>query len=212
MKKNKIWLIIWLSILYIILKHWVPYGNIIVYPITLMVTFLHEFWHSFFAIITWWSVKDLQINANGSWHAVTVGGIRSLVIMWWYIWSALFGCILLYIWAKKSKASEIVLYILAWLMIVSWIILYSSIISSIILFLLAAIIIFLAYKTDYDEIILMTLWTTSLVYIIEDFNVWPSSDLEKFSWILPSGLWMIIWLLIVLTIILFTLKMILKDK
>lgn len=33
-----------------------------------MVTVLHEFGHVFFALITWWAVKWIHIETNGSWY------------------------------------------------------------------------------------------------------------------------------------------------
>jgi len=88
--KNKIWLLAVLVITYLLLKHIIPYGDKIVYPITLLVTFLHEFGHAFFAFITGWKVIWIQINSNGSGYTTTVWWIKSLVEMWWYIWSAIF--------------------------------------------------------------------------------------------------------------------------
>jgi hypothetical protein len=58
---------------------------------------------------------------------------------------------------------------------------------------------------------LQFLGISSIIYIIEDFNVWPSSDLAKFSTFLPASVWMIIWLLIVLVITGYNLKLILKK-
>jgi hypothetical protein len=212
--KNKLWVLMLLIIIYFLLKYLVPYGNYIIYPITLIVTFLHEFWHTFFALISWWDVKSIQINSDWSWFATTAGGWRSLVLIWWYIWSAIFWNVLLYIWFKKQKYSEKVIYFLAWLMIFTWIVWYNSILSSLILFIIAWVFIFLAKKSNYDSIILQFLWIATLLYIIEDFNVWPSSDLAKFSdifIIIPQSVWMYLWLIIVLIITCLNLKYILKK-
>jgi hypothetical protein len=212
--KNKLLVLMLLIIIYFLLKYLVPYGNYIIYPITLLVTFLHEFWHSFFALISWWDVKSIQINSDWSWFATTAGGWRSLVLMWWYIWSAIFWNILLYIWFKKQKYSEKVIYFLAWLMIFTWIVWYNSILSSLILFIIAWVFIFLAKKSNYDSIILQFLWIATLLYIIEDFNIWPSSDLAKFSdifIIIPQSVWMYLWLIIVIIITGLNLKYILKK-
>jgi hypothetical protein len=58
-------------------------------------------------------------------------------------------------------------------------------------------------------LILQFLGITTLLYIIEDFNVWPSSDLEKFTeifMIVPQFMWMIIWLVLVLWITAWNIK------
>jgi hypothetical protein len=210
-KFNKFFILSWMVLIYVFLKHFIPYWDMLVYPINLLVTFLHEFGHSFFALITGWSVSWVQINSNGSWFAITSWWIRSFVLMGWYIWSAIFWNILLYLWSKKSKFSEWILYFLAALMIFVWIFWFNSIFSTIILFLLAWGLYFLAKHTSYDSLILQFLGISSIIYIIEDFNVWPSSDLSKFSTFIPTSVWMIIWLLIVIVITWYNLKLILKK-
>lgn len=203
MKQTNIITLFIILAIYLLLKYVIPYWSYIVYPVNLLVTFLHEFGHSFWALITWWSVKSIEINADGSWFATTAWWIRAIVLMWWYIWSAILWNILLYIWSKKKAWSEMTIYFLAWLMIFSWIIWFNSIFSSLLLFLIAWLFILLAKKSKFDSIILQFLWLVSIVYIIEDFNVWPSSDLAKFSElfiIVPQAIWMYLWLIIVLVI------------
>lgn len=212
--KNKVLTLIILVIIYLLLKYMIPYWNYIIYPINLLVTFLHEFWHSFWAVLTWWWVESIQINSDWSWYAKTYWWWISIVLMWGYIWSAIFWNILLYIWTKKEKFSEIFIYILSWLMIFTAIFLFNSIFSSVLLFCISWILIFLSKKTSYDSIILQFLWITSLLFIIEDFNVWPSSDLAKFSEIfifIPQVIWMYIWLTLVLAITWINLKFILRK-
>lgn len=215
MKKNinHVWILIISIIFYFLLKYFIPYWDCIIYPINLLVTFLHEFWHAFFAIITWWNVKSIQINSNWSWFAITLWWISSIILIWWYIWSAIFWNILLYTWFKKKKIAKKIIYFLAWLMIFSWIIWFNSIFSSLLLFFLSGILIFLSRKTNYDSVILQFLWLTSLLYVIEDFNVWPSSDISKFADLfifIPEFVWMIIWLIIVIIISCFNLKKIMR--
>ncbi len=214
MNKNSLNTIIIIFIIYIIIK-FIPYWNYILYPINLIVTFLHEFWHAFFALITGWSIKSIKINTDWSWLATTIWWIRWLVIIWWYIWSAIFWNILLYysiIW--KNKTAEYISIFLWLLMIFSAIIWFSWIISSLILITIWAFIIFIALKTNYDKIFLWFIGLASLFYIIEDFRVWPSSDLAKFSEIfiiIPQFVWMYIWLFIVLGITFYNLRMLLKK-
>jgi hypothetical protein len=208
MKKNYIILII-LIIIYFALKYFIPYGNYLVYPINLLVTFLHELWHSIFAILTWGQVKSVQVNLNGSGYAITAGWISSFILIGGYIWSAIFGNILLYIWFKKKNLAQIFIYILSALLILTAIIWFNSIIWSLILFSLAWIILSLSKNKEYDALILQFLGITTLLYIIEDFNVWPSSDLEKFTeifMIVPQFMWMIIWLVLVLWITAWNIK------
>ena len=209
--KNNLWILVILVILYFLLKYFIPYGNYVLYPVNLLVTFLHEFGHAFFALVTGGSVKWIQINSDGSWYTITAGGIRNLVLMWGYIWSAIFWNILLYIWFKKPKLAENIIYFLAWLLVFVAIFWFNSLFSSLILILLAFVLFFLAKKTKYDAVVLQALGLFSILYIIEDFNVWPSSDLASFSTIIPSWIWMWIWLMIVILITWYNLKLIFKK-
>lgn len=209
--KNKYSTLLALIVIYILLKHYIPYGNYIVYPINLFVTFMHEFWHAFFALITGWEVKWLVVNSDWSGLTTTSGGIRNIVVMWWYIWSAIFGNILLYIWFKKKNISKNVLYFMSILMFIVSIFWFNWIISSTIILLMWISLFLLAYKTKYHSLILQFLWISSIIFIIEDFNVWPSSDLANFSTFIPSSIWMIIWLLIVILLTWYNLKLILKK-
>ena len=227
MKNKTLPTLIALIIIYFVLKYFIPFGNYVIYPINLLVTFMHEFGHAFFALITWWSVVELKVNSDWSGVTTTRGGWRIFVLMWGYIGSALFWNILLKIWlqpthnpslwrrGKIKDFSEITLYMLSWVLILVSVFWFSSILSSIILFALAWWLIVLAKYTSYDKIILQFLWVASLLFIIEDFNVWPSSDLSEFSEIfvvIPQSIWMIVWLIIVVVISGLNLKSIFTNK
>lgn len=218
---KKIVTLIVLIITYFLLKYYIPYWNYIIYPINLIVTFLHEFWHAFWTLITWWSVESITINTDWSWLTWSRWWWMSIILLWWYVWSAIFWNILLYIWftsdknnIKKYKLSEKIIYFLAWLMIFTSIFWYETLLSSIILLVIALIFIILVKKINFDALILQFLWVTSILFILEDFSVWPSSDLAKFSdifVIVPQIVWMYIWLIIVIVITWINLKFIFKK-
>lgn len=196
-------LLVWL---YFCTKYF-SFGNEIFYPFQLFVTFLHEFWHAFFSIITWGSVVSLDINSNWSWLTTTKWGIISIMLMWGYIWSAFFWGLLLMIWSKYRSIAKYVLLLLSSLLIFSSVFWFSDIISSFIQVCLAVTLFLIYYKNNLISwFVLELLWIFSLLYIIQDFNVWPTSDLSKFSTILPQAVWMYIWLVIVLCIFTFFVK------
>ena len=211
-----------LTLIYFSLKYFIIGWEYIVYPITILVTFLHEFWHSFFAVITWWWVKNIQVNPDWSWFATTYWWFRFFVLMWWYIGSAIFWNLLLYIWATKENISKLVILFLWMLMFIISIFYinftFSWIISSLLLIILAITLVIISFSIKYDtfnRIFLMFIWITSIIYIIEDFNVWPSSDIKKFSEIfifIPEFIWMIIWLIIVILITWYNLKRIFSSE
>jgi hypothetical protein len=213
-KKNNILLLIGLFIFYIALQY-IPYGKLLLYPINLIVTFLHEFGHAFFAIITGGGVRSIEINADGSGLAMTAGGIQSIILMGGYIGSALFGNILLYTSIKWSdKASKNIIYLLGGLMISSALFLFSGIISSFLLILVWIGIIYLANIFAYWRAFLWFIGLASLAHIILDFRVGPSSDLSKFSdifLIVPQFVWMYVWLAIVLSLVFYNLRFIFQK-
>lgn len=215
MKNNTLPILIVLIIIYFLLKYAIPYWDFVIYPINLLVTFLHEFGHAFFALITWWSVHEIEVNADGSWLATTSGWWQVFILMWWYIWSALFWNLLLRIWLQdKKNVSEKTLYILAGILVWVSLMWFSGFVSTVILLLLAIGLVLLAKYTHYDTFILQFLWVACLLFIIEDFNVWPSSDLSKFSEIfiiVPQWVWMIIWLIVVVAMTLYNLRMIYRK-
>lgn len=186
---------------YLFVKEYVPYWAYITYPITLFVTFLHEFWHSFFALLTGGWVKSLMINSDGSWLATTYGWIRPIIIMGWYIGSAIFWWLLLSIWNRHPWVSKYIMSILIFLLVFSAIFWFSTITSSLIQIAFAIALYFVNLKcSPYVPYIISFLWISSLYRIIEDFNVWPTSDIASFSFLLPQTVWMYIWLIIVLAI------------
>ena len=213
--KNKNITILWIIILIYIIIKFLPFWNYVLYPINLIVTFLHEFWHWFFALITGWSILSVKINPDWSWLATTSWWIRAFVIMWWYVWSSLFWNLLLYFWLKWDKIAQDIMYFLWWLMIFFWVYFYAWIISSMLLIIIWISLIYITKKFKYDDIILSFLWVASILHIIWDFRVWPSSDLAKFSEIfvfIPQFVWMYLWLFIVILITFYNFKKIFYGK
>jgi hypothetical protein len=214
MDNKKIIIVIFSLFLYFWLN-WIPYGNLILYPVQIFVTFLHEIGHAFFALVTWWSVHGIKMLTSWWWYALTSGWIEAIVIAWWYLWSAIFGNILMYVAMKKNEIYS--QNILKWLWILSifvgfvW---FQSILSTILLFFTWWILLWVAYKTHISQIFLLVLWVLSVAYIIQDFWVGPGSDLQKFAdifIIIPKIVWMYVWLAIAIMITYLTWKKILKN-
>ncbi len=189
-------------------------GEYILYPITRLVTFLHEFGHALGAILTGGSVEALQVNADGSGHTVTRGGSRAIILMGGYIGSALLGNLIFFIGARKPVASKITMYILAGMMAFSGVFWFNSLYTTVFLFLFAIALYFIASKTSFNREVLMFLGLACIIYIIQDFNVGPSSDLEKYAElfvIIPAAMWMYIWLGIVVILFILNIRLIFKT-
>ncbi len=190
-------------------------GRTILYPINLLVTYLHEFGHALGAILTGGSVQALQINEDGSGFTKTVGGSPGVILMGGYIGSAILGNLLFFIGVRKPKIAHITLYVLASLMLLSAVIWFNSFFTTGLLFVFALVLYFIASKTAFESEVLMFLGLASIIYIVQDFSVGPSSDLKAYAELfifIPSVVWMYIWLGIVLLLCFANFRLILKKR
>lgn len=189
-------------------------GRKIMYPLKLFVTFLHEFGHAFGALITGGEVVGFVVNEDGSGVTTTRGGNRAIIIMGGYIGSAIFGNLLFYIGARREKFTQATLYIVGVLMLVISFVWFSSWFTTGFLIVFSLALFILARLTNLDQIITMFLGLASILYIIQDFNVGPSSDLAAYADLfvfIPSSVWMYVWLIIVLILFVLNIRMIFKG-
>lgn len=172
-------------------------GTLLLYPVTMLVTFLHEFGHALGAILTGGSVEGLQVNPDGSGYTTTRGGSPGIVLMGGYLGSAILGNILFRIGARHHHLAQGTLLAMAIFMALAGLIWFESFESTLILWVFALSLAFIALKTRLDQDVLMFLGLAAVLYIIQDFNVGPSSDLamyEKVVGLFPARIWMYVWL------------------
>ena len=190
------------------------HGRGLMYPVRIFVTILHELGHAAGGIITGGKVEYVRINYDGSGRASVLGGNIPIIVMGGYVGSALFGNILFYIGVKAGKMARVTLYLIGAIMIFSALFWFSHLFSSISQIIFGLIAIGLAYKKWIMPEILMFLGIASLVYIIQDFNGGPSSDLalyaERVRFLSPK-IWSYIWLGIVLILTAFNIRMIVRQ-
>jgi hypothetical protein len=173
------------------------FGSLVLYPITLLVTFLHEFGHALGGLLTGAHIDGMQINPDGSGYTVTRGGNQAIILMGGYLGSVVLGNILFFIGVRKGAMTQTTLYVLAGLMVLAGIFWFESFVSTGLLFGFAATLGIIAWRTNWDQDVLIFLGLAAILYIIQDFNVGPKSDLnmyEQVVGIFPSGIWMYIWL------------------
>lgn len=190
-------------------------GRQILYPVILLVTFLHELGHAVGAWITGGTVEDIIVNKDGSGLTRSIGGSHPIILMGGYIGSAIFGNILFLIGSRFKILVKPILFILAMVMIGIGFFLYSSMFTTGFLALFSLFLLFVIWKTNWGREILMFLGLASILYIIQDFNVGPSSDLAKYAEImkvLPADVWMYLWLFVALLLFFTNLRFIFKDK
>lgn len=187
----------------------------ILYPIRLFVTFLHEFGHAAGALMTGGAVEYIEIETNSAGVTSTFNGNTSVILMGGYIGSAIFGNLLFYIGARRHNWVKPTLVLVIAAMLITGFIWYNSMFTTLVLCGFSAILFLVGFKTKYGREILMLLGLASIIYIIQDFNVGPSSDLaamERELKYIPAKVWMYIWLAIVIAILVLNLKMLFSAK
>jgi len=192
------------------------YGRMILYPVRMLVTFLHEFGHAFGALITGGTVANLEIRPDGSGVCWTAGGSRAIILMGGYIGSAIFGNLLFYIGTRENHAvAKITTYVLACIMIFVGIFWFTSMFTTGMLMLFALALFLIASKTNFDSDIMLFFGLASILYIIQDFNVGPSSDLDQYAKlfvVIPAAMWMYIWLGIALLLFFYNIRLIMRQR
>ena len=190
-------------------------GRKILYPIRMLVTFLHEFGHAFGAIITGGDVTNLEIRPDGSGVCWTAGGNRAVILMGGYIGSALFGNLLFFLGTRSNNTvAKTTLFVLAGLMLFVGFGWFGSVFTTIMLAVFALALFLIARNTNFDSDVLMFFGLASIIYIIQDFNVGPSSDLAKYAEyfvVIPANMWMYIWLGIAVLLTLYNLRLIFRK-
>ncbi|MBN2525000.1 MAG: M50 family metallopeptidase [Deltaproteobacteria bacterium] len=203
-------------LVYVTVKYFVPYGVLLLYPLILLVTFFHEFGHALFALLTGGTVHGIQINPNGSGFAQISGGITPLVAMGGYVGSAILGNLLLYMGLANKRYARGVPWVLSAVLLFTAVIWFRQLFTSAILCVFAVGLIWLARKrSKWIAPVLAFLGSTSVLYIVEDFNHGPKSDLAVFSKqipLLPPTGWAVIWLVIVLVITWGTLRRAFRER
>jgi hypothetical protein len=172
-------------------------GATLLYPVTLLVTFLHELGHALGALLTGGSVVGMQINPDGSGYTITRGGSQGVTLIGGYLGSAVLGNVLFRIGARHQALTHHTLLVLSGLMILSGVIWFQSLNSTALLFVFGLLLGFIALKTNWDQDVLMFLGLAAVLYIIQDFDTGPKSDLvmyEKVVGFFPYQVWMYLWL------------------
>ncbi len=100
-----------------LLISFIPLGWILVYPLRLFVTFIHEGGHAMAAWLTLGSVDRLIIYADASGETYTRGGLQPVIASAGYLTSTAFGVALLLL-SRQGKNAKSVLSVTAGLILV----------------------------------------------------------------------------------------------
>jgi len=92
----------------------IPYGEYVVYPIRLFVTFIHESGHALMALVTGGSVQSLTISSDGS-GVVYSSGASLLGTLFTssagYLGTTFFGILLLYLMRRNVSSNKVLLFL-----------------------------------------------------------------------------------------------------
>ena len=81
--------------------------TVLLYPLRLFVTFVHETGHGLTALITGGRFDHFEVLSNGAGVAYTAGGSHFLVLQMGYLGAALFGAVLLYAANRVQRVNAV---------------------------------------------------------------------------------------------------------
>ena len=90
---------------------------------------------------------------------------------------------------------------------------FQSFTSTGILWVFAVSLAFIALRTNWDQEVLMFLGLAAVLYIIQDFNVGPKSDLAMYEekvGFFSSEVWMYIWLILATVLFVWNMKQVFR--
>ncbi|MBS1789803.1 MAG: M50 family metallopeptidase [Acidobacteria bacterium] len=102
--RDPLWFLVGASVLSVVLAS-IPLARMVIYPIRLFVTFIHEGGHALAAILTLGQVESLHVYlADGSGTTLTRGGFGPAISSAGYLASTAFGAILLTVGSQTKMA------------------------------------------------------------------------------------------------------------
>ncbi len=97
----------------------IPYAEIVTFPLRLFVTYIHEVGHALAALASFGSVHQIELYLNGSGVTETLGGTRLLISSAGYLSTTLFGSGLLLLLRRQRNAKGVAIAVGALLLVVT---------------------------------------------------------------------------------------------
>lgn len=191
------------------------WGTPVVYPLKILVVFMHELSHGLAAILTGGSIEAISLSAQEGGHAITRGGSRFIILSAGYVGSLLLGVALL-LAALRTNADRLILGLfgLVVLLVASPYIrdLFPLIFCTIAGFSMLASARFL--NLHINDFVLRVIGLTSVIYVPYDIfsDTIARSNLRSDAYMLaeefggPTMFWGGLWLALSLTVIGFSLR------
>ena len=90
----------------------IPQLDMIMYPLRLFVTYVHETGHAVMVLLTGGRIQEFVVSSDGSGHVISTGGTRALIAPAGYIGAALFGSTLFYVVNRLPRFANNIAYLL----------------------------------------------------------------------------------------------------
>lgn len=216
MQKNTI-IVITLSILSLLL-----WNTIVLYPLKLLVVLMHETGHALAALVTGGDVIRIEVNAMQGGMTYTLGGNRFIILTSGYLGSCIIGACV--IWSSSNnRMCKYVAEIFGFLIILEAVLWIRDLFTFSFAILMGCFCIFIGLKIRgaWEKIMMQLIGIVCCLYAIYDiftdiiFKYFSKdaiyagkSDAEALAEItfIPSIVWGIIWIIVALAFLLFTLK------
>jgi hypothetical protein len=92
-----------------IILSFIPMAFMLVYPLRLFVTFIHEGGHALAALLTFGSVNSMAVHPNASGVTITQGGIEMVIASAGYLTSTAYGASLLVLCRNGLNAKPVLI-------------------------------------------------------------------------------------------------------
>jgi Peptidase M50B-like len=190
-----------------ILIWFIPLASILVYPLRLFVTFIHEGGHALAALLTFGSVDRFIVFANASGETYTRGGMPLVIASAGYLASTAYGASLLVL-CRQGKDSKTVFTVTAGLILALTALFAADTFSWVTGILLSAVLIGIAIwsTTRLAHFFLSFLAVQCCLNAIFDLNTLflisstsrSHSDAATMEYItmIPASIWAAFWLII----------------
>jgi hypothetical protein len=212
-QKKILEVIILFSIAVIALLMW---DTFIVFPIKLLVVFLHEASHATAAILTGGSVVKMDIGFNLGGRCELTGGNSFIIASFGYLGSFLFGALMFFSAYSKKYGYPIIIFISVVIILFAVNVVANSTIQIFAVVFAALLLISLKYAPKlFNKYLFLSLGFISCLYVVYDIQEdllrrnSGYSDATIIAGItgLPEVFWGILWLIISITGLFFLLRM-----
>lgn len=120
MSKLASWTVLLLVTAAVIFLSWLPYGDMLVYPIRLLVTYIHEGGHAIATIITGGHVQEIVINPDASGHVLSSGGWLPLIATSGYLGSITVGALIIWSLNNGFQGGKVLAGLGAWALMMTF--------------------------------------------------------------------------------------------